>query len=59
MAVKRTKARRNQIIYRYKGEAYNRPCQRGICVGPNMEPLEEKLPDGDFYIEILVRTSAK
>lgn len=43
------------VLYSYKGTAYNRPCSRGICVGKDMDALEDKLPEGDFYIEITVR----
>ena len=53
-------------VYRYKGEAYMRPCGRGINVrgNANQEPSESLddqicmalgITEGDFEIEIVAR----
>lgn len=45
----------SDVLFRYSGIAYNRPHGRGIClVDDDFEELEEKLPEGDFHIEIVV-----
>jgi hypothetical protein len=48
------------IVFEYKGRAYNRPLGRGVCL---YEPdgtmsdlqLEDRLPEGEIEIEIVVR----
>ncbi|MCA1592512.1 MAG: hypothetical protein LC754_07660 [Acidobacteria bacterium] len=48
------------VVFAYKGGIYNRPCRRGICFRePDGElsdaQLEDKIPEGDFEMEIIVR----
>ena len=43
------------VVFEYKGPAYNRPCNRGICISEALEDLCDKIPEGYFHIEIVVR----
>lgn len=43
------------VVFRYRGKAYNRPDSRGLCLGENMDDLCEKIPEGYFDVDIVVR----
>ena len=47
-------------VFEYHGKIYNRPLGRGICLDdndPNNLELEERIPEGNFQADIVIRAS--
>jgi len=55
--------KKSDIVFEYKGAIYNRPLGRGVCFREESGELtdlqlEDMIPEGDFYMEIIVRKEA-
>jgi hypothetical protein len=50
----------SEVLFEYSGKIYIRPCGRGLCIGDELEDIEDafNLPYGWYVAEIKIKRQA-